>query len=58
MHVLMVSTSYPRDAADWHGIFIRHLAAALARRADIQLDLVGASSRICRTECHRSNIAA
>ncbi len=39
MHVLMVSTSYPRDAADWHGIFIRHLAAALARRADIQLDL-------------------
>ena len=39
MRVLMVSTSYPRDASDWRGIFIRHLAAALARRADIQLDL-------------------
>ena len=25
----MTSTSYPRDAADWRGIFIRHLAAAL-----------------------------
>lgn len=39
MRVLMVSTSYPRDASDWRGIFIRHLACALARRADIRLDL-------------------
>lgn len=37
MRVLMVSTSYPRDAGDWRGIFIRHLAFALARRPDLAL---------------------
>jgi hypothetical protein len=37
--VLMVSTSYPKDASDWKGIFIRHMADSLARRNDIKLAL-------------------
>ncbi len=37
--VVMVSTSYPADLADWRGLFIRHLTDALARRADISLRL-------------------
>jgi glycosyltransferase involved in cell wall biosynthesis len=37
--VLMVSTSYPTDRSDWHGVFIRHLADALARRDDLRLSL-------------------
>ncbi len=39
MRILMTSTSYPRDAADWRGIFIRELVAALARADDIELQL-------------------
>jgi len=39
MRILMTSTSYPRDAADWRGIFIRDLVAALARADDIELRL-------------------
>jgi hypothetical protein len=39
MRVMMASTSYPRDAADWRGIFIRHVAAALARADDVELRL-------------------
>lgn len=39
MRVLMVSTSYPADSTDWRGVFIRHLAEALARRDDIALSL-------------------
>lgn len=35
----MVSTSYPADFADWRGVFIRHLAEAIARRDDIALSL-------------------
>lgn len=35
----MVATSYPRDLMDWKGLFIRHLADALARRPDILLNL-------------------
>lgn len=35
----MVSTSYPANLNDWRGLFIRHLADALARRVDIQLHL-------------------
>jgi glycosyltransferase involved in cell wall biosynthesis len=35
----MCSTSYPADFGDWKGLFIRHLADALARRADIGLRL-------------------
>lgn len=38
-NVLMVSTSYPADLTDWRGLFIRHLADALARRADTKLAL-------------------
>jgi glycosyltransferase involved in cell wall biosynthesis len=39
LRVLMTSTSYPRNAADWRGVFIRHLAQALARHQNIQLDV-------------------
>ena len=35
----MVSTSYPTDLSDWRGVFIRHLADAIAKRKDIQLNL-------------------
>lgn len=35
----MCSTSYPADLGDWRGLFIRHLADALARRSDLQLEL-------------------
>lgn len=37
--LLMVSTSYPSDADDWRGAFIRQLVAALARRTDLRLRL-------------------
>jgi len=39
LRVLMVSTSYPRDLGDWRGLFIRHLAYALARSPSIELSL-------------------
>jgi glycosyltransferase involved in cell wall biosynthesis len=35
----MTSTSYPANLQDWRGLFIRHLADALARRNDVQLQL-------------------
>jgi glycosyltransferase involved in cell wall biosynthesis len=35
----MTSTSYPADAKDWRGVFIKHLVGGLARRPDIQLDV-------------------
>ena len=37
--VLMISTSYPVDHADWRGLFIRHLVDALARHGDVRLRL-------------------
>lgn len=39
LRLLMVSTSYPADLADWRGVFMRHLADALARRDDLRLSL-------------------
>src|SRR5690242_1123585 len=36
-NVLFVSTSYPRDASDWRGIFMAHLSAALSRTDGIRL---------------------
>ena len=39
MNVLMVSTSYPRDRADWRGVFMFHMVAALARQAEVELRL-------------------
>jgi glycosyltransferase involved in cell wall biosynthesis len=39
MRVLLLSTSYPRDASDWRGVFMRHLVDALARAPDIQLSV-------------------
>ena len=38
-NVLMVSTSYPRDAADWRGAFMRPLVEGFARRADLRVKL-------------------
>ena len=37
LRVLLLSTSYPSDASDWRGVFMRHLVAAIARRSDVQL---------------------
>ena len=37
IRVLFVSTSYPRDASDWRGIFMVHISAALARHDGIRL---------------------
>lgn len=39
LKVLFVSTSYPRDASDWRGIFIRFMVAGLARRPDLSVHL-------------------
>lgn len=39
IRVLMTSTSYPRDASDWRGIFIRNMADAISRTPGIQLTL-------------------
>jgi glycosyltransferase involved in cell wall biosynthesis len=36
-NVLFVSTSYPRDASDWRGIFMAHLSAALSRADEVRL---------------------
>ncbi len=40
MQLLMASTSYPRDRADWRGVFIRHLVDAFAHADDVQLHLL------------------
>lgn len=37
IRILFVSTSYPRDASDWRGIFMSHVSAALARREDLRV---------------------
>ena len=39
MRILLISTSYPRDASDWRGVFMRHLVSALARAPGIQLSV-------------------
>jgi hypothetical protein len=39
MRVLLISTSYPRDASDWRGIFMRYLVGALARQPEIILEV-------------------
>ncbi|GAB3288374.1 glycosyltransferase family 4 protein [Parahaliea aestuarii] len=39
MKLLFVATSYPTDDTDWRGVFIRHLAHALAERDDISLSM-------------------
>lgn len=39
LNVLMVSTSFPRDPSDWKGLFIYHMAAALARSGSLRLKL-------------------
>ncbi len=36
---MMVATSYPANVGDWRGLFIRHLANALGRREDLQVQL-------------------
>lgn len=37
--LLLTSTSYPANLADWRGLFIRHMVEALARRDDLTLRL-------------------
>lgn len=39
MRILFVSTSYPRDASDWRGIFIRFMVMGLARQPGIEVQL-------------------
>lgn len=39
MRVLFLSTSYPHDASDWRGVFMRSLVDALARARDVDLDV-------------------
>lgn len=39
LNILMVATSYPANALDWRGLFIRHMVDALARRQDVALSL-------------------
>jgi hypothetical protein len=37
IRVMFVSTSYPRDASDWRGIFMSHISSALARDNRVRL---------------------
>jgi len=39
MRVFLVSTMYPRDAADWRGVFIRNMVYALSRVPYIKLSV-------------------
>lgn len=39
LNVLMVSTSYPRNATDWRGVFIKHIADAVADISSVNLHL-------------------
>lgn len=38
--ILFVATSYPANLQDWRGLFIRHLADALARRDDLIVSML------------------
>ncbi|HKU17792.1 MAG TPA: glycosyltransferase family 4 protein [Candidatus Saccharimonadales bacterium] len=37
MRIFLLSTSYPKDATDWRGVFIRHLVDGLTRSGDLHL---------------------
>ncbi len=37
--IFMSATSYPREEADWQGVFIRHIAAALVNSSGTKLNL-------------------
>ena len=37
IRVFFAATSYPKDLSDWRGLFIRHLAFALARSPEVEL---------------------
>jgi glycosyltransferase involved in cell wall biosynthesis len=39
INVHFSATSYPEDLADWRGIFIRHMAFALARSEHVELNM-------------------
>lgn len=39
MRVLLLSTSYPHDVADWRGVFVSRMVDALARSDDIHLSV-------------------
>ncbi len=46
LDVLMATTSYPSDAADWKGRFIHELAASLDRSGKIRLSLWGPAGEL------------
>jgi hypothetical protein len=46
LNVLMATTSYPRDAADWKGRFIHDLAAALDTSGQVSVALWGPSGAL------------
>lgn len=39
LQIVLIATSFPKDMADWRGLFIRHVTDALNRRPDIRLSL-------------------
>jgi len=39
LNVLFTATSYPATLDDWRGVFMRHIAGALARRDDVALSM-------------------
>lgn len=39
IRVFFLSTSFPQDASDWRGVFMRHLIGALARAPGIRLNV-------------------
>lgn len=39
MNVLMISSSYPKDAKDWRGGFVSDLVCSMAKKKQIQLNL-------------------
>lgn len=41
LRVLLAGTSYPRDAADWRGVFIRNMLASLSSREDLDVTYWG-----------------
>lgn len=55
--LLMVSTSYPVNLLDWRGLFIRHLAEALARHSDIRLRLWSPPGEVLRNATYVATLS-
>lgn len=39
LNILLTASSYPKNLSDWRSVFIRHMAAAIARQKGIQVRL-------------------